>query len=386
MSRRRSRLSPGSGGRARVKTRSCKGFAVPRRRTRPPVSLPPGVVRVISGSREYFYHQTGRGTAQAGPRTRLPGDPRSPEFWVAVRRAQGIGGPVAADTINALADAYEVAWPRLPRKLSLATQTQYRRSLGTVRKAWGELNAEALRPRHVQALMDALADTPGKANNVLDALRAMCRWAMGPRELLSGDPTIGVVRFSPGEGHKPWTAEQVAVAEAEFTGTLRQAFFLALYTGQRVSDLVRLGFADIDEGGLSLRQKKTGVRPWCPIFPELEAEMKGWDRRPGPFLRQDNGRPVSENQLWKMFDRARRDHPALAGAVWHGLRANAVIRARQAGFSALQISDTIGLSVEMVEKYSRHADRKAGGKAVLGAYRERLDGRIGKSAEIVNKK
>ena len=61
------------------------------------------------------------------------------------------------------------------------------------------------------------------------------------------------------------------------------------------------GWTDIDEGGFALPQKKTGVRPWCPIFPELEAEMATWERRPGPFLLQDNGRPFTTNQLWKVF-------------------------------------------------------------------------------------
>jgi hypothetical protein len=107
------------------------------------------------------------------------------------------------------------------------------------------------------------------------------------------------------------------------------------------------------------------VRPWCPIFPELEAEIATWEKRPAPFLLQDNGKPYTTNQLWKLFNRTREDHPELADAVWHGLRANAVIHLRQSGCSIAQISDMIGMSPPMVERYSRHADRKAGGKAVL---------------------
>ena len=146
---------------------------------------------------------------------------------------------------------------------------------------------------------------------------------------------------------------------------LRRAYVLARYTGQRVSDVVRLGWTDIDEGGFALPQKKTGVRPRCPIFPELEAEMVMWERRPGPFLLQDNGRPFTTNQLWKVFSKAREDYPKLERAIWHGLRANAVIRLRQSRFSVLQISDMIGMSPEMVERYCRHADREAAGQAVL---------------------
>jgi integrase len=323
------------------------------------------VHRVVSRGREYFYYQAGRGTDHPGPRSALPKDRRAPEFWQAIRQAQGIVGPVPTDTINALADAYETAWPTLPRKLSEATKETYRRSLLVIRKAWGDLRAAALRPSHVQALMERLSSTPGKANNVLDALRAMCRWAMGPRELLDRDPTLGVAHFADGEGHKPWTPAQLQIADKEFTGMLRRAYVLARYTGQRISDVVRLGFTDIDDGGFTLRQKKTGVRPWCPIFPELEAEIATWEKRPGPFLLQDNGRPFSTNQLWKLFDKARADHPELAAAVWHGLRANAVIHLRQSGIEIARISDAVGMSPPMVERYCRHADRKAGGQAVL---------------------
>ena len=144
-------------------------------RHRAAVSLPKGVHRVVSRGREYFYYQAGRGTDHPGPRSALPKDRRAPEFWQAIRQAQGIVGPVPTDTINALADAYETAWPTLPRKLSEATKETYRRSLLVIRKAWGDLRAAALRPSHVQALMERLSSTPGKANNVLDALRAMCR-------------------------------------------------------------------------------------------------------------------------------------------------------------------------------------------------------------------
>ena len=59
----------------------------------------------------------------------------------------------------------------------------------------------------------------------------------------------------------------------------------------------------------------------------------------------------------------------------HGLRANAVIRLRQAGYSVLQISDMIGMSPPMVERYCRYADRKAGGQAILIALSERTTDR-----------
>lgn len=345
------------------------------------VSLPRHVHRVVAGGREYFYYQEGRGTPHVGERIRLPDDPQTPEFWNAVRQAQGTFGPTATDTVGALIDAYECAWPSLQKKLSESTKTHYRRNLKPIRKAWGDLPKDELRPKHVDALIRKIGqEKPGAANNVLDALKSMVSWAMGPVDLLSHNPTHGVKRFAKGEGHVPWTVEQLAFAETNFTGALRRFFYLSRYTGQRVSDIVRLNPNDEDDGGFSLPQKKTGVKPWCPIFPELESEMETWERRPGPYLLQEDGKskgkPFSENQLWKAFDRERKKHPILAGAVPHGLRANAVIRLRMAGYTALQISDMIGMSVEMVEHYSRYADRKASGQALLREYREQKDEQI----------
>lgn len=306
---------------------------------------------------------------------------RHQNFGMPFGRRKGRSGLPPRDTIGALIDAYEVAWPTLQRKLSKGTQDQYRRYLKPARKAWGDLPAGELRPKHVDALIRKIgADKPGAANNMLDALKAMCRWANGPVELLSHDPTQGVHRFKKGEGHPPWTEEQLAFAEETFTGALRRFYFLSRYTGQRISDVVRLNPNDEDDGGFSLPQKKTGVKPWCPIFPELEAEMATWERRPGPYLLQEDGKskgkPFSTNQMWKAFDRERKKHPILAGAVPHGLRANAVIRLRVEGRTALQISDMVGMSVEMVEHYCRYADRKASGQAILREYREPRDEQI----------
>lgn len=342
------------------------------------IPLPRHVHRVQSGGREYFYYQEGRGTPHAGERIKLPSDPQTPEFWNAVRQAQGAIGPTPTDTMNALIDAFEVSWATRQRKISKGTQDQYRRNLKPARKAWGDLPVRELRPRHVDALVRKIgAEKPGAANNFLDALKAMVAWANGPVELLAHDPTQGVERFAKGEGHRPWTSEQLAYAEENFTGMMRRFYFLSRYTGQRISDVVRLGPNDEDDGGFSLRQKKTHAKPWCPIFPELEAEMATWERRPGPFLLQEEGKsqgkPFSTNQMWKVFDRERQKHPILAGAVPHGLRANAVIRLREANYSAERISDMVGMSVEMVEHYSRHADRKASGQAVLREMREQSE-------------
>lgn len=351
---------------------------MPRARNSGSIALPKGVHRVTSRGREYWYFQDGRGTAHAGERIALPSDPHSPEFWAAVRQAQGLGADVQADTFGAVIDLY-LDFVRTSGTIGAGTLDQYERALRLARKAWGSLPAKGLRPVHVQALMDGLAATPGRANNFLSAMRALSTWAR-VRDHVEHSVTEGVKPYAKENGHKPWTPVQIETALAQLTGPIRRGVVLYLWTGMRGSDAVRMGWTDIDEGGFSYTSQKTDREVFCPIVPELEAEMATWQKRPGPFLFQEGGRADGHRYTRKLFSKhfaeARDKIPELAGVTLHGLRCTAVIRLRRAGLSTGQIGDIVGMSLPMIERYCRFADRKASGKAALltlaeGTRRER---------------
>jgi len=350
------------------------------KRARGAVDLPRGVHRVIARGREYFYYQPARGTPSAGERIRLPRDPHSPEFWTALRQAQGIVGPVATDTVDALIDAYIAAWPTLPEKLSAGTQNLYRRNLRRARELWGKLPANGLRPAHVQAVMIKLANTPGAANNFLSAMRALSAWArLQPDAMIDRSLCEGVRPYKLDGGHRPWTEPQINFVHDHFTGPLRRGVLLMLYTGQRGSDAVRLGPTMIDDGGFDLGwrgQVKTGERPWCPILPELAKEMDSWEKRPGPYVLTEFGRPYTRKYFAEQFkvakeELARKGITVLEGATLHGLRSTAVARLKRAGLSDTMIGDIVGMSVAMVERYTRFENKRESGKAALVILAER---------------
>ena len=349
-----------------------------RVRARGAVDLPRGVHRVNARGREYFYWQAGRGTASAGERIRLPSDPHSPGFWAALRQAQGIVGPVATDSIDALVDAYVAAWPTLPEKLADGTQRLYTRNLKRASKLWGNLPAKGLRPVHIRSVMQQLADTPGAANNFLATMRALSAWAR-VNDRIDSPLCDGIKPFKMGGGHRPWTDEQIKVAHEHLTGMVRRGVLLMCFTGQRGSDAVRLGPTMIDDGGFDLGwrgQVKTGERPWCPILPELAKEMETWEKRPGPFLLTESGKPFTRKYFAEQFMEqkqalAARGITALDGTTLHGLRATAVVRLKRAGLSDSMIGDIIGMSVAMVERYTRFENKRASGKAALVILAER---------------
>lgn len=336
-------------------------------RKRATVTLPKGVHRVVARGKEYFYWQPGRGTDHPGERIRLPNDPQSPEFWNAIRQAQGVTGAVPVDTFGAVLDGY-LEYIKTSGTITEGTIDQYERALRLARKAWGNLQAKGLRPVHVQAVMDGLAATPGKANNFLSAMRALSTWAR-VRDHVEHSLTEGVKPYAKNTGHKPWTPKQIEAALSDLTGVIRRGVVLLMWTGMRGSDAVRLGWTDIDEGGFTYRSQKTRRDVWCPIVPELAAEMAIWEKRPGPFLLQEGGRGNGQRYTRKLFSthfaEVRDKIPELAGVTLHGLRCTAVIRLRRAGLSSGQIGDIVGMSLPMIERYCRFADQKTSGKAAL---------------------
>jgi integrase len=332
------------------------------------VELPKGVHRVESRGKEFFYFQAGRGTKAAGPRVRLPNDPHTPEFWQALRQAQGDNNlEVAVHTVGGAIDGYLAT---AANSVGEETLYNYRRSLEIARKAWGALPIAGVRPAHVLALMNGLASTPGKARNFLSAMKQLSGWAI-TQDLIDKSMVEGVKPFKLTGGHRPWTQEQIAAAQRCLMGVVRQGFMLYLYTGQRGSDIVKLGPTHIDEGGFNLKQVKTGREVWCPILPELAADMATWPRRPGPYVVQESGAIYTRNLFWDHFDQAREKISELADVTLHGLRCTAVIRLRHAGLSVPQISDIVGMSLATVQRYCRFADRKEGGKAALVMLEER---------------
>jgi integrase len=258
-----------------------------KRKPRAAVELPTGVHAVPTkrGKGMYYYYQIGRGTTHAGPRTTLPDNPQSPEFWTALRAAQGISAVESIDTVNAAIDGY---LDSVKGSVSADTLKNYRRFLQLAREAWGSLPIAGIRPVHVAAVMKGLAATPGKANNFLATMKQLADWAL-MADLITQSFVEGIKAYSLKGGHKPWTEKQIAAAKAKLTGVVRQGILIYLYTGQRGSDVVRLGPTHVDEGGFTIKQKKTGREVWCPIVPELAAEIATWPRRPGPYLRHDHG-------------------------------------------------------------------------------------------------
>ncbi|GBQ19403.1 phage related integrase [Gluconacetobacter sacchari DSM 12717] len=294
-------------------------------------------------------------------------DPSDPSFFTTYQAAlasteepkekpkAGVG------TFCALVDAwYESS---AFRQLGPATQTNYRRILSRMQKEdYGAHAVTDFEPQYIRRFVARAADTPAAANHRLRLFRLLFRFAVEDGWIKT-DPTLGVRRLKEkGEGAKSWSEDEIEKYEARWLSgsPQRLALALLLYTGQRRSDVVRMGWDDIESGFLRVRQAKTGAALLIPLHGALIAEIEQCDRSAPRFLltREDDPRPYSPNGFYNRFVEWAKEAGLPAGLSPHGLRKAAARRLAEAGCTPHQIAAITGhKTLAEVERYTRAADQ-----------------------------
>ncbi len=307
----------------------------------------------------------------------LPGAPGSKAFMEAYQAAEissrtPDAANVPAGTMSSIIIAYYQSdeW----RALQPQTQHTYRRILDRFRITYGHGPATAFETRHLRIILDKMGDRPGAAQNLLKRLRGVCKFAVA-REFIRSDPTAGVrVAKRRSEGFRAWSDGDIEKFEAKWGEGTRAslALYLLLYTGQRRSDVVRMGWHDVRDGVLSVRQQKTGVQLVIPLHPQLLAALAQRPKADPAFLVTSAGRPFSAVGFSNWF----RDCAFKAGlpaqSSPHGLRKAAARRLAEAGCSTLEIASITGhASLKEIERYTKSAAQGRLAHAAIGALRDR---------------
>jgi len=148
-----------------------------------------------------------------------------------------------------------------------------------------------------------------------------------------------------------WLAGHIAAFCAVASPELQFALLLALWTGQRQGDLIRLAWSQYD--GTHIRQGKTKARVLIPVGAPLKIVLDA--RRPekaeGPILRNSFGGPWTSDgsrASWgKAFERAKLGD---ADLHFHDLRGTAVTRLALSGCTTPQIAAITGHSPRDVDE------------------------------------
>ncbi|WP_020187867.1 tyrosine-type recombinase/integrase [Methylopila sp. 73B] len=244
--------------------------------------------------------------------------------------------------------------------LAASSKRNVRSRLEAFRLKHGAKPVAGLERHHIKAIIGGMSDRPSAANNLLKLLKTLLTFAVDER-MRRDNPAIGIRGFRiKNDGLHTWSEEEIAQFEARHPigSKARLAMALMLYTGQRRSDVVRMGWQHVSRGGIKVRQQKTGESLDIPLHAELERVIAGTPRENLTFLVTEYGKPFSNAGFGNWF-RDRCDEAGLPQCSAHGLRKAIARRLAEGGSTNQQIKAVTGHRTESeVSRYTRAAEQK----------------------------
>lgn len=309
------------------------------------------VVRVrLAGGKvaEYHYAWKGKGAP------RLTGAPGSPEYVAGYQEAhQGRKRPQTGSLLDVIA-AFKASADFA--KLSDHTKRAYRRHLDQIQVRFGDMPLKALDDprvrRHFLEWRDTFADHPRTADYAVGTLKRLLAWGV-ERVYFHTNQAEPVGRLHRADKSEDiWTADDMAAFLAVASTELRWALGLALHTGLRQSDLIRLAWNNYDGECFTARTSKTGRRVIIPATLACRALMKTIDKRQVVILTTTRGhRPWTADGLRSSFGKTCAD--AGVKRTFHDLRRTAATGLLIAGIEAPKVAMIMGWSEEDVEALKR---------------------------------
>jgi integrase len=172
---------------------------------------------------------------------------------------------------------YKLVFPTLKP----STQRLRRNILERFRREHGNDPVNRLEQKHIAAIIAAKANTPEAANNLRKLLRHLLDHAI-TINMIKANPVIGTKKFkTSGDGIHTWTEAEVAhfASRHPLGSRAYLALALALYTGQRVSDVCRMGWQHVRGNKIAVRQEKRTCR-WRSLSCRRWGRRWRWCRAP----------------------------------------------------------------------------------------------------------
>lgn len=324
--------------------------------------------------RAYWYHrETGE---------RLRSEPGSPEFIANLAAAEKLTRDRLAGTFNNLVRAFTLS-AEFDTTLAASTKVEYRRMLTKAETEFGEMPTAALDdPRVRRDFMDwreKIARSSGEreADNRLSAISAMLTWAV-ERGNITANHLRGFKRlYHADRSEIIWLPEHIAAFMTAAPIEMQRAMILALHTGQRQGDLLRLPWSSYDGSTITLRQGKArrGKSPGPPVpvpsTAALRRMLDGMERTSPLILTTKTGQSFKKRYFARMWDETATDAglesitlPGFDQPVrlhFHDLRGTTVTLLSESGSTPQQIATITGHSLKTVHRIlERYLARTSG--------------------------
>lgn len=296
------------------------------------------------GSLRYYYQKRGMRPV------RLPDDPTSPAFAAAYQAAHNRRpeGKAPSGSFAWVCDQY-LDSPKFGR-LEAATRAARTRIIRSMtaeridpahRETFGQEKFTRLTRRHIVILRDRKADAPNAANERLKILSQIYKFAL-QMEWTDANPVRDVERVQiASDGHRTATdADLSAYLARHRSGPANLSMRLMMAFGVRVSDLRRLGPANIQGAHLVFRTVKTDMMCELAIPPDLMPVLKSCSNM--VFLTTEHGSAFASDKAMsarvaKWFRQA-----GIDGVTAHGVRKWLATKQAAAGATEYQMMAFFG--------------------------------------------
>ncbi len=293
---------------------------------------------------EYWYAWRG------GPR--LKGKPGTPDFVasynaaIATRKAPLDGCLISVISVYRSSDEF--------RRLAPRTQTDYAKHLAAIETKWGDMPIAALSDSRARGIFkswrDELATKSRRQADYAWTILARVLSVAMDRGIVPANPCARGGRiYKADRTEKVWADADEAAFLLAAPEHLHLAMTLALWTGQRQGDLLRLRWADYDGEVIRLKQGKTARRMTIPVGAPLKEALAATPRRTPFILTTKEGAPWTPDGFRVSWRKACAK-AGISGLTFHDFRGSAVTRLALAGATEAEIASMTGHSLRDVSE------------------------------------
>jgi integrase len=321
------------------------------------------IVKLADGSRKTYYYAW-----RGGPR--LVGEYGSPEFVASYQAACASKVPAPEGRLLALTQAYQQSQDFLG--LRERTRADYIKLIAKIEQRFGDAPNKALADPRTRGIFldwrDELAlKSKRQADYTWTVLARVLSWAKDRGKITVNPCERGGRVYHGTRVDFVWSVEDEAAFLEHAPRQLHLPLLLALWTGQRQGDLLRLPWSAYDGMHIRLKQSKTGERVVIPVGAPLKAALDATPKL-GPIIVVSTiGRPWTPEGFRAQFG-LWRNKAGIAGLTFNDLRGTAVTRLALVGCTEPEIAAITGHSLRdvrsILDAHYLHRDPELARRAI----------------------
>lgn len=280
----------------------------------------------------------------------LKGEPSSADFIASFHAAVSARKVAPAGTLFSVLQGYQSSGEFL--NLADRTRSDYGRLIKGIEAEFGDFPLSGLSDKRARGEFLAWRDKAAlksrrQADYAFTVLARVLSWGMD-RGLVEANPCEKSGRLYKGtRAEKVWTDDDEGAFLKVAGPQLRLALTLALWTGQRQGDLLRLTWSAYDGQRIRLKQSKTGARVVVPVGSPLKSVLDATKRRSPVMLVNTDGQPWTADGFRSSWKKACMK-AGISGVTFNDLRGTAVTRLALAGATEAEIATLTGHSLRDV--------------------------------------